>query len=98
MIKGYLELFDYLCETFSTMRNEVGVISIPKIAKDTHTDVSEVTKQMHILRELGLVVSVYRGDTDWLGYPVTQNGWTLTNKAAQSETFQAIEEATYKDV
>lgn len=98
MIKGYLELFDYLCETFSAIGNEVGVISIPKIAKDTCTDASDITKQMHVLRELGLVVSVYRGDTDWLGYPVTQNGWTLTDKAIQSETFQAIKEAIYKDV
>ena len=98
MIKGYLELFDYLCEKFSTMGNEVGVVSIPKIAKDTNTNASDITKQMHILRELGLVVSVYRGGTDWLGYPVTQNGWTLTDKAVQSETFQAIEEAIYKDV
>ena len=54
MIKGYLELFDYLCEKFSTMGNEVGVVSIPKIAKDTNTNASDITKQMHILRELGL--------------------------------------------
>ena len=46
MIKGYLELFDYLCEKFSTMGNEVGVVSIPKIAKDTNTNASDITKHI----------------------------------------------------